>query len=240
MIDSIRKQLEIAILTGDLKPRERLVETELCARLNVKRFAVRKAIEVLDRKGLVEIIPHKGARVKDVSDRELEDSFLVRMNLEFLAAELLLKRITPRELAEMRKIQEDYAKAVATGDLQNMILKNEEFHETLYQATDNKFLYEFLEHVTNAVFSLRYNAYFMLGMAQRSVNDHETILQAIEERDLAKLKRILKESIINPRMILRSRKAGFRNVTRTQPALDKRASKPANGGGKKKPFLAPS
>lgn len=209
--DSIYKKLEIAILTGHLKPRERLVEMELASQLNVSRFTVRKAMRELASKGLVEIIPNRGARVVDHSDNEVEDSFLVRMSLELLAAELIVNRITSDRLAGIKKIQKDYAKAVSKGMIEEMILKNEEFHRALYEATENKFLCEFLFTVTNAIFSKRYNAYFMLGIAQRTVKDHETIIEMIERKDLEGLKRIFKESVINPDMILQSRE-GFQNL----------------------------
>jgi DNA-binding GntR family transcriptional regulator len=209
--DSIYKKLEIAILTGHLKPRERLVEMELASQLNVSRFTVRKAMQELAVKGLVEIIPNRGARVFDHSDKEVEDSFLVRMNLELLAAELIVNRITSHKLAGIKKIQKDYAKAVSKGMIEEMILKNEEFHRALYEATENKLLCEFLFTVTNAIFSKRYNAYFMLGIAERTVKDHETIIEMIERKDLEGLKRTIKESVINPNMILQSRE-GFQNL----------------------------
>ena len=212
MAQSITQKLQFAILTGQLKPRERLIESDLSSKFNAKRFSIRKALQELARRGLVEIILNKGARVIDNSDKEVEDSFVVRTNLELLAAELIVKRMTPEKLAEIKKIQTDYAKAVSMGDFEKMILKNEEFHRSLYQATGNKFLCEFLENVTNAIFSRRYNAYFVLGMAPKTVKDHEAMIQAIKKRESEKLKRIFKNSIINPNMILKSREMQTHNL----------------------------
>ena len=66
----------MAILTGELKPRERLVESELIKKFNVKRFTIRKAIQELVHLGFVEFTPNKGARVADITDEELEDTLL--------------------------------------------------------------------------------------------------------------------------------------------------------------------
>jgi DNA-binding GntR family transcriptional regulator len=211
--ESVYKKLEMAILTGHLKPRERLVESEISSQLNVKRFAARKAIQELAQKGFVELIPNKGARVIDLTDQEVEDNYRVRMNLELLAAEIMVERITAADLKAIRKIQKEYAETVARGRMKEMILKNEEFHKALHRATGNRFLCELLDKVKNAVFSLRYNTYFMLGIAPRSVSDHEAILRALEKRDLKTLKRILRESIILPKMIHQSRypKSGDRD-----------------------------
>jgi len=145
-----------------------------------------------------------------------------------LAAELIIERITPEKLAEIKKIQKDYAKAVAMGSFEKMTLKNEEFHRALYQATENKFLCEFLHNVTNAIFPQRYNAYFMLGMAPKTVKDHEAMIQAIEKRESEKLKRIFKNSIINPNMILKSREMRTHNLwlqQSTQPTGRKKNKK---------------
>jgi len=203
--ESVYKRLEMAILTGRLKPRERLVESEISSQLSVKRFAARKAIQELAQKGFVELIPNKGARVIDLADPEVEDNYRVRMSLELLAAEIMVERITAADLKAIRKIQKEYVEVVARGRTKEMILKNEEFHKALLRTTGNRFLCELLDKIKNAVFSLRYNTYFMLGIASRTISDHEAILRALEKRDLKTLKRILRESIILPKMIHQSR-----------------------------------
>ena len=205
MPETVYKQLEMAILTGHLKPRERLVESEISSQLSVKRFAARKAIQELSQKGFVELIPNKGARVIDLTDREVEDNYRVRMNLELLAAELMVERITAADLKAIRKIQKEYAAVVARSRMKDMILKNEEFHKALLRITGNRFLCELLDKIKNAAFALRYNTYFMLGIASRTVSDHEAIIRALERKDLRTLKRILKESIIYPKMISQSK-----------------------------------
>ena len=206
MIEATIKRLEMAILTGELKPRERLIESELISRFNVKRFTVRKAIHELAHQGLVELTPNKGARVVDTSDKEVEDIYRVRMNLEFLAAEIIMETLTPEKLAHLKEIQKEYVRAVNSGRFEEMVSKNEAFHRGVYEMTENRFLVEHLVRLTNAIFALRYNAYFLLGIAQRTVADHEAVIRAIQKKDLEGLKHILKESIIYPKMIYLSRK----------------------------------
>jgi DNA-binding GntR family transcriptional regulator len=221
MPESVYKKLEMAILTGHLKPRERLVESEISSQLSVKRFAARKAIQELSQKGFVELIPNKGARVIDLTDPEVEDNYRVRMNLELLAAELMVRRITSADLKGIRKIQKEYAEAVARGQMKDMILKNEEFHKALLRVTGNRFLCELLDKIKNAAFALRYNTYFMLGIASRTISDHEAIIRALEKKDLKTLKRILKESIIYPKMISQSRNPWLHPAGREARRKDK-------------------
>jgi DNA-binding GntR family transcriptional regulator len=220
MPETVYKKLEMAILTGHLKPRERLVESEISSQLSVKRFAARKAIQELSQKGFVELIPNKGARVIDLTDREVEDNYRVRMNLELLAAELMVQRITAADLRAIRKIQKEYAAAVARSRMKDMILKNEEFHKALLRVTGNRFLCELLDKIKNAAFALRYNTYFMLGIASRTVSDHEAIIRTLERKDLRALKRILKESIIYPKMISQSKSPWLHPVIKNARGKD--------------------
>lgn len=202
------KRLKMAILTGELKPRERLVESDLISKFNMKRFAVRKAIQELAHQGFVELVPNKGARVVDFSDKEVEDIYVVRMNLEYLAAELTIANLTPEKLAHLKQVQKEFADAVKSGVLENIVVKNEEFHHTFYRMTENRFLAAHLRRLTNSIFFLRYHAYFLLGADAKSVQYHEAIIRAIETREVERLKQVLKESIIYPKMIYQSRKMG--------------------------------
>ncbi len=196
----------MAILTGELKPRERLVESELITRFNVKRFTIRKASQELAHLGVVEFKPNKGARVADITDGELEDIYCVRVNLELLAAELLIKKITPEKLSLLWKIHREYTAAVESGVIEEMVVKNEEFHQTLYLMTENRFLADNLDRLKNGIFALRYNAYLSLGIPQVSVVQHEAIINALENGDVEKLKLSVKENIIYPKMIHASRR----------------------------------
>ena len=196
----------MAILTGELKPRERLVESELIVKFNVKRFTIRKAIQELAHLGFVEFTPNKGARVADITDEELEDLYCVRVNLELLAAELLIKKITPEKLSLLWKIHKEYTAAVESGVIEDMVMKNEEFHQTLYLMTENRFLADNLDRLKNGIFALRYNAYLSLGIPHATVAQHEAIINALENGDVEKLKLSVKENIIYPKMIHESRK----------------------------------
>jgi DNA-binding GntR family transcriptional regulator len=206
MTDATVKKLEMAILTGQLKPRERLVESDLISRFNVKRASVRKAIQELAHQGFVELVPNKGARVADFSDKEVEDIYVVRMNLEYLAAELTIEKATPQKLDHLKKLHKEYAEAVRSGSLEEMIMKNEAFHRTFYMMSENRFLAEHLQKLSNTVFFLRYNAFFLLRLVGESIKHHEEIIAAIEQRNLDDLRQVLKESVIYPKMMYLSRR----------------------------------
>jgi len=198
--------MAMAILTGELKPRERLVESELMAKFNVKRFTIRKAIQELTNLGFVEFTPNKGARVADITDEELEDLYCVRVNLELLAAELLIKKLTPEKLSLLKNIHKEYTAAVESGAIEEIVMKNEKFHQAIYAMTENRFLADNLERLKNGIFAMRYNAFLSLGIPKVSVAQHEAIINALANGDLENLKLSVKENIIYPKMIYESRK----------------------------------
>ena len=80
--DVVFNTLREAILTGQLKPGERLMEISLANRLGVSRTPIREAIRKLELEGLVIMIPRKGAKVASITERELNDGLEVRMGLE--------------------------------------------------------------------------------------------------------------------------------------------------------------
>jgi DNA-binding GntR family transcriptional regulator len=209
--DPISKQLEMAILVGNIKPRERLVEMELSSRFKGSRFMIRKAIQELARKGLVEMIPHKGARVVDPPLEQIEDMFTVRLNLELLAADLMIKNLTREKLNEIKRVQKEYRAAVLASDFEEMIAKNEAFHQTLYSAMKNDFLHEVLDKVKNVTFSVRYNTYFLPGRRESSTKDHEAMIDALARRDAAKLRAVVESSLKFPMTVFFARKTSPSN-----------------------------
>ena len=83
--DEIAELLRDAIISGELKPRERLIEMDLSARYNVSRTPIREAIRNLEAAGLVKLIPYKGAIVADVDVAEIQSIYEVRATLEGMA-----------------------------------------------------------------------------------------------------------------------------------------------------------
>ena len=76
--EKILSAMEAAILSGEFKPREHLVEMELIDRYGVSRTVIREALKKLEGKGLVRIVPHRGAKVADLSVQEIEEIYFVR------------------------------------------------------------------------------------------------------------------------------------------------------------------
>ena len=100
--DVVFNTLRENILTGEMKPGERLMEIHLANRLGVSRTPIREAIRMLELEGLVTMVPRKGAEVAQISEKGLRDVLEVRQALDALAMELACERITEEEVRELR------------------------------------------------------------------------------------------------------------------------------------------
>ena len=99
--DVVFNTLRQAILRGELKPGERLMEIQLANKLGVSRTPIREAIRKLELEGLVLMIPRKGAEVAEITEKNMRDVLEVRKALEELAVQLACEKITEEEIEEM-------------------------------------------------------------------------------------------------------------------------------------------
>ena len=127
--DKLLQRLEKLILTNVLKPRQRLIETEVAAMLGVSRTWVRDALKELSSRGLVQIIPHKGAIVSDLEAKEIEDLFAIRLHLENLAVELAVRNINKKNIEALKEISKNFEDSCKQNDIEEMIKYNNRFHD---------------------------------------------------------------------------------------------------------------
>ena len=115
--DVVFNTLRKAILTGQLKPGERLMEVHLADRLGVSRTPIREAIRKLELEGLVTMIPRRGAEVAQITEKSLRDVLEVRRALDVLSVELACERITGEELAQLKEACDEFESVTAgTGN----------------------------------------------------------------------------------------------------------------------------
>ena len=115
--DVVFNTLRKAILRGELKPGERLMEIQLANKLGVSRTPIREAIRKLELEGLVLMIPRKGAEVAQITEKNMQDVLEVRKALEELSVQLACERITPEQVEEMKMAAEDFRKVLKSGDV---------------------------------------------------------------------------------------------------------------------------
>jgi DNA-binding GntR family transcriptional regulator len=143
--DDIALEIEEAILSGELAPGTVLRQEQLSERFAVSRTPVREALRQLAALGLVDFVPNRGVRVRQVSRAELREAFLVRAELEGLAVELATPRVTDEELAALERAERSFAdlthalRAAGESRVESRVLAewsgaNEAFHDVILRA----------------------------------------------------------------------------------------------------------
>jgi DNA-binding GntR family transcriptional regulator len=181
------EELESAILTGELKPRERLVESELAARLGVSRTPVREALRRLEERGLVRILPHRGAVVSDISPGEVENIYAVRIYLESLACRLACLRTGPAGIRQVEEMGAEYEAEAARREIRSLMRANDRFHDAIYITAENPCLFELIQQLRRQVHAVRFHAWAQSERIARSLAEHQEMVEALRLRDAVRL-----------------------------------------------------
>ena len=203
--DVVFNTLRQAILKGELKPGERLMEIALAERLGVSRTPIREAMRKLELEGLVVMIPRRGAQVANITEKDLNDVLEVRIALENMAIEKACQNMTEDSMSKFWVAAKAFERTTAEGDLVKMAEADVAFHEIIYQASDNRRLIQVLNNLREQIY--RYRVEYLKEEETRNllVREHEEITRAIRERDVKNAQRIAYQHIENQRMgIIRS------------------------------------
>ena len=153
--DVVFNTLRKAILRGELKPGERLMEIQLANKLGVSRTPIREAIRKLELEGLVLMIPRKGAEVAQITEKNMQDVLEVRKALEELSVQLACERITPEQVEEMKMAAEDFRKVLKSGDVTKIAEADVKFHDIIFVATNNQRLITLLNNLREQMYRFR-------------------------------------------------------------------------------------
>ena len=197
--DVVFNTLRQAILTGELKPGERLMEIHLANKLGVSRTPIREAIRKLELEGLVTMIPRRGAEVAQITEKSMNDVLEVRRAMDALCVELACDRITPEELQDLKKACDTFEAAVKTDDIKQIAQADVALHDIIVQATGNQRLIQLVNNLSEQMY--RYRVEYLKEEQTRNllVSEHEELVKAIREGDVQKAQDISFHHLENQR-----------------------------------------
>ena len=193
--DETISRLRTMIADGILLPGERLGEREICERFAISRTPLREALKVLAAEGLVELLPHRGARVTRLSAEDLKHCFELTGALEALAGELACARITDEgieEIAHLTKIMADHHAAAQRSEY---FACNQQIHEAIVRAAGNPQLAEMYTILSRRMRRARYLANVPRTRWDDAMREHQGILAALRARNGARLGTLLREHL---------------------------------------------
>jgi DNA-binding GntR family transcriptional regulator len=180
----IVERLREDILAGRLEPGSRLIECDLTARFAVSRGPVREALRRLSADGLIEHRPHRGAVVRRLTQREIQELFLIRIEMEALAARLAAAADAPdrraRFVASTNPIYSD-----ATRNPCDYLKENAAFHDAVVALADNLELRNLVMRLQLPLIMAQVGDVLTPPVLEASVREHRAIAKAILERDPA-------------------------------------------------------
>lgn len=184
--DVVFHTLREAILHGELKSGERLMEIKLANRLGVSRTPIREAIRMLELEGLVIMVPRKGAQVAQITEKDLKDVLEVRMGLEELAVKFACERITPEQMSKLEQAAREFETQVYSVEQEDITALAEadvKFHELIYQATGNQRLVQLINNLREQMYRYRIEYLKDVKIRESLIEEHNAICQALKNRD---------------------------------------------------------
>lgn len=189
-------ELRRMILSGDAAAGARLGEAELAETLGLSRTPVREALQRLNSDGLVEVLPHRGARVVRWSTEDLEEIFELRGLMEPYAAARAARRGVPAEaLRELAACCDAMEAAAAEGDFQALAQLNDRFHGEVIALSGNRRLPALLKSVVHAPLVLGTFRRYDDAALRRSMGHHRELVSALRAGDPAWAEAVMRAHI---------------------------------------------
>jgi DNA-binding GntR family transcriptional regulator len=171
--------LREAIVRGDIAPEARLVESEISTNFAMSRGAVRTALIRLEEEGLVVREPHRGARVRKVSDAEAVEILQARAVLEGLAARVTAERIDGDGAARLRALLERHRELLEGGDLLGASDANADLHAALLELSGHGTARRLIRTLNSQTVRYQYRTILIPGRPAASVAEHTAIVDAV-------------------------------------------------------------
>jgi DNA-binding GntR family transcriptional regulator len=195
LADRIADRLKRLIVTGEIKPGQKLVEKDIAAAFNVSRTPLREALSRLVNDGLAAGIPYRGIFVRQITLRQVQDIYELRIAIEGLAAMFAAQRAEARDIAALNELLIAMDKEQAGDDSAELKLLNERFHRTIAIASGNVLLVERLDELWTWVSLSRTTVWSSTGRGNTSRDEHHAIYEAIRARDPLRARALAEEHV---------------------------------------------
>ncbi|MFT5702213.1 MAG: DNA-binding GntR family transcriptional regulator [Desulforhopalus sp.] len=184
--NSVYQKLKIAIRKRYIKQGSQLVEVTLAQKLGVSRTPVRSAIKKLEAEGLVNSIPNRGAFVITPTRREIEETFLVRAELECMAVGLATLHSTDAKIDELKQFIEFETTVFDKSNLDNYYAANDSFHLRIAEMSGNNVLCTYIQKLLDRtrIYLILYDPFFKIEYSPTT--EHLDIIKGIASGDQQK------------------------------------------------------
>ena len=197
LVEQVTEFLTNAIIQGRIIGGEQLVENELQRKLGISRGPIRESFRILEKNGLVTIIPRKGTFVRRILRKDVEENFPIRAHLEGLSARLAISNLTSENIEKMKSALSIMTIAFRDHNFESYFKSHSEFHEIIYKASKNDTLIRIIDNLRLQAnwFRLSY-LYIFRESFEYAIKVHQEILDSLVKKDSDRVEALMKEHIL--------------------------------------------
>ncbi len=192
----VYERLKKAIVSGELGPGERIVESRLGTSMGISRTPVREALHKLEREGFLTKNSSGGFFVAELERSDIEETFGIRTVLESYAARLAAIHHKAEELEPLEQKVRQYQDCLEKGDTNALLSINTEFHDMLYALSRSPRLIRMINDLRDHIYRFRRMILNRMDMARISNEDHKLMLLLIRERNAERVEKVVREHLL--------------------------------------------
>ena len=196
------QKIKELIVTLRVGPRDQVDEEWVAEELSIGRTPIREALFRLNAENLVEVVRGRGFFVRDITLSNLRDLFETMLILERSAVALAANRIKNNQIEDLLRINSDLRQVWLEKNFLHVTLLNSRFHRIIYKATDNSFLFSYLDNLQNQSQRLAYmcfikdlSSYDMQSHAELSIKDHQSLIELFRQGNDIEAVKVISEHV---------------------------------------------
>ncbi len=198
----VYQALKESIISGELKPNQRLIEENLAAEMGASRTPVREAMQKLETEDLVSKLPKGGYIVRSLTVQDIEEVFGILSVLESHAAYLTTVRMTDKVMQKLEEAAKKFEEAQKEKDIEKLGKLNMSYHDIIYKACGSKMLYDLIYHLRDYFYRYRRVLLDLPDMAAISSREHRAVLEAMRDRDAITVEEMVRKHILRGGSVL--------------------------------------
>jgi len=191
----VYRKIKEMMLNYEIVPGQRLIFSDLAKRMGVSRTPVNNALSILANEGFLDLIPHQGYSVHQITKEEAESLYEIREIIELGSLGKAIRALTPKKLEELEEKKRLYENAVVDQVSRGRFTLDQEFHACLVQMSDNLYLADYFREVYQRIFLRHRIEGLRADRAQKVVSEHDEIFEAVSLRDVEWAKESIKSHI---------------------------------------------
>jgi len=191
-----------AVISGRLKPGERVPEQEIAENFGISRTPIREAFRQLESEGFISLIPRKGAVVSPITDKDVREFYAIKSLLEGHAARTACEALSGRDMRRLENLNEAMEKCAERDDVKGFFRLDNAFHDTFLQACGNDKLCALVHSLVQQFERFRVTALSLPGRMKESVNQHREIIEAFRKSDAELVERLVRANAEKGRDVL--------------------------------------